>query len=747
MPEIRAPRRRSLRWTSALPSTHDDLPPADGRSGTERPIGAAEPRRGPVDDAIPEGGAGSAVRWLDRIVGGLPGGGEAREGQRAMVDAVEAAIAEGRHLVVQAGTGTGKSLGYLVPVALSGRRTVVATATKALQDQLAGKDLPFVATALGPAAGGGLTFALLKGRANYYCRQRAAELLTAQRAAAAAGTQLSIDGVDGGGRALLPSVVAELSRIATWAVGSESGDRSELPFEPSPTAWSLVSVTAAECPGKARCPMGETCFAEQARARAAEADVVVVNTHLYGQHVRSGGWLLPAHDVVVFDEAHELEDIVADSLGTDIGSSRLAFLAGRLRSVIADADSAVDLGAAARSLDDALAPLAGQRLRPGPGAVAEVRRALASALGRVQAAIELVRSAGADASGNADLVARATRATLAATQLAEDLERALAMGAAAPRRPAAAAADPPPGPDPSTDAGEPGGVDTDDLVAWVEAGTPTRGPVLRLAPVDVGGPLAATTWDRITAVLTSATIPVALGERVGLPAERTTELRVASPFDYAQHSLLYCAVHLPDPRAATFEAAMHEELAALVTAAGGRTLALFTSWRGMRAAAEAVTPRLAELGIEVLQQGALPKPALLERFAGEEATCLFATMGFWQGIDVPGRSLSLVTIDKLPFGRPDEPLLVARRERAGPRAFELIDLPRAAMLLAQGAGRLIRTAEDRGAVAVFDRRLNTAGYRWTLVQALPPMRRTRDRSVVEQFLRDVTAGGTVTPPR
>lgn len=714
-------------------------------------------------DALTPGGAAAAtaaVRWLDDVVGTLPGGGEDRDGQRRMVAAVAAAVAEGRHLVVQAGTGTGKSLGYLVPVALSGRRTVVVTATKALQDQLAGKDLPFVADALGPAADGGLTFALLKGRSNYFCRQRAAELQSAQRAAAVTGTQLVIDGAEGG-RGLPPAVTEEVGRLVTWAGNTTSGDRAELAFEPSAAAWSLVSVTAAECPGRARCPSGDTCFAELARERAAEADVVVVNTHLYGQHVRSGGWILPAHDVVVIDEAHELEDIVADSLGTDIGSSRLTFLAGRLRSVIADADSAVDLAAAARGLDEALTPFAGQRLQPGPAAHTGIRRALASALGRVQAAIELVRTAGNAAAGNADLAARCTRATLAATQLADDIERALDVGTAPPAvlgsrpgtpptprtapRTAPATTPAPSEQDRATDDGPAEGAGSDavaassaDLVAWVEAGGPNRGPVLRLAPVEVGGPLAATVWDRITAVLTSATIPTSLAERVGLPPDHTTELRVGSPFAYDTNALLYCAVHLPDPRSAAFEPATHEELAALVTAAGGRTLALFTSWRAMRAA-DALRDRLRRSGIEVLIQGDLPKPVLLDRFATEETTCLFATMGFWQGIDVPGRSLSLVTIDKLPFGRPDEPLLVARRERAGPRAFELIDLPRAAMLLAQGAGRLIRTAGDRGVVAVFDPRLNTARYRWSLIEALPPMRRTRDRAEAERFLRTVTA--------
>jgi ATP-dependent DNA helicase DinG len=661
------------------------------------------------DESAKPGAGGRVIAALGRVVDGLPTGGELRSGQVEMASAVAKAIEAGRHLIVQAGTGTGKSLGYLVPIALSGRRTVVVTATKALQDQLAGKDLPFLADALGSEAAGGLTFAVLKGRSNYFCRQRAAELLVAQRAATASGRQLSIDASDAGGSDALassPSVLHDITRIVSWAGSTTTGDRADLAFEPSPVAWSALSVSAGECPGKAKCPEGETCFAELARARAAEADVTVVNTHLYGQHVRSGGWILPQHDVLVVDEAHELEDIIGESLGLEIGSSRLGFLAGRLRAVIADADSAIDLGASGRALDDALKPLAGERLRRGPSAIDDLRRAIAGSVGRVQQAIESLRTLSSATDQNAELAARATRAMTAATQLATDLQAVLDFSDS----------------------------DAVDRAMWVEDGTANRGPVLRVAPIDVGPVLSAAVWENVTAVLTSATIPLQLGTRVGLPSESTDELRVDSPFDYQRQSLLYCAVHLPEPRSEAYAAASHAELRALITAAGGRTLALFTSWKAMRAAADA----LGDLDVDVLVQGALPKPRLIERFSTDETSCLFATMGFWQGIDVPGRSLSLVTIDKLPFSRPDEPLLLAKREKAGAAAFETIDLPRAAMLLAQGSGRLIRTTEDRGVVAVLDRRLNTARYRWKLIEQLPPMRRTRDRAEVERFLREIT---------
>jgi ATP-dependent DNA helicase DinG len=262
-----------------------------------------------------------------------------------------------------------------------------------------------------------------------------------------------------------------------------------------------------------------------------------------------------------------------------------------------------------------------------------------------------------------------------------------------------------------------------------------------VAPVDVGASLSSRLWtvqDGPTAVMTSATIPPRMGERLGLPDGSYDQLDVGSPYAYDEQALLYCPVHLPDPRHADFEPAMHAELTALIEAAEGRTLALFTSWRAMRAAAEAVRRRV---GYEVLTQSDLPKPALIERFSKHETSCLFATMGFWQGVDVPGSALSLVTIDRLPFPRPDDPLLQARRAKAGPGAFELIDIPRAAALLAQGCGRLIRSGTDRGVVAVFDVRLAKARYRWSLVNALPPMRRTRNRSDVVEFLAATRASG------
>ena len=271
---------------------------------------------------------------------------------------------------------------------------------------------------------------------------------------------------------------------------------------------------------------------------------------------------------------------------------------------------------------------------------------------------------------------------------------------------------------------------SEDEVVWVDGGS--RSPSLRLSPIDVGPLLSEQLWGTVTGILTSATVPIGLTDQLGLPADGTDELDVGSPFDYPDHAMLYVAQSLPDRRRPESEPALHDELEALITAAGGRTLALFTSWRAMNAAVEALRPRLP---FPILSQSDRPKPALVEAFTDSEATCLFATLGFWQGVDVPGRTLSLVTIDRIPFPRPDEPVLAARRERAGAGAFAAVDLPRAGTLLAQGAGRLIRTAEDRGVVAVLDSRLATAGYRGALLARVPPMKRTVDRTEVEGFLR------------
>lgn len=680
---------------------------------------------------LPEDDTSDVVGALRRATACLPGGGEVRDGQATMAVAVANAIKNNRHLVVQAGTGTGKSLGYLVPALLSGARVVVSTATIALQDQLASKDLPFLAKNLSSP----FTFALLKGRGNYFCLQKSAELLEQSRQGEFALVEQAGGTTTRGGKRP-GDLIEEVTELAIWAATTATGDRAELPKEPTVAAWSAVSVSAGECPGASKCPIGDACFGEKARQTAATADVVVVNTHLYAQHVRTGGHVLPDHDVVIFDEAHEVEDIIADGLGSELSAGRFSFLASRARQVVVDLDQSVDLVDAGTRLESALTPHSGQRLLQGPAAVVEIRDAIVAGMDRVNRTLSALRAVpDTDAGG---LGPRKARAVQAATGLLEELTAASELGAVR-AKPAmtverqnalASAAETSPPPSVQTD--------VDEKVAWVEAATPTRGPVLRIAPIEVAPSLAKTVFASTIAIMASATIPANLDARLGLGRETTDLIDVGSPFDYQRQALLYCAAHLPDPRTDRYERAMHDELGRLLVAAGGRTLALFTSWKGMRAAAEAMTSR--SLPFRILTQSELPKPMLTKVFAEDETSCLFATMGFWQGIDVPGRALSMVVIDKLPFARPDEPLLLARREKLGDAAFRLLDLPRAAMLLAQGSGRLIRTSTDRGVVAVLDPRLNTAkSYRYELLAALPPMRRTKHRGDVEAFLAEITA--------
>jgi ATP-dependent DNA helicase DinG len=497
--------------------------------------------------------------------------------------------------------------------------------------------------------------------------------------------------------------------------------------------------------------------------------VVVVNTHLYGAHLASGGAVLPPHELVVFDEAHEVEEVMTNSHGVEIGPGRFRALAATARALLdtelaGAADAADAVTEVGDMLQRVLRPLAGQRVprnllvgeapgRPDPGsdgrddasdepptaqaeplglelglepveAVAPARtraprprpapalvgeaglpQVLTLAHGRVGRLVDLLRQSAREAEDeSAATASRRDRVQLAGGHLSDDLGRLSSV--------------------------------SEDEVAWVDGGD--RSLSLRVSPIDVGPLLSDRLWDTVTGVLTSATVPLGLTGRLGLPAGSTDELDVGSPFDYPEHAMLYVAKSLPDPRRPGAEQALHDEMEALITAAGGRTLALFTSWRAMRAAVEALGPRLP---FPVLSQSDLPKPALIEAFTADEATCLFATLGFWQGVDVPGRTLSLVTIDRILFPRPDDPVLQARRDRAGAGAFSTVDLPRAGTLLAQGAGRLIRSANDRGVVAVLDSRLATARYRGALLARVPPMKRSVDRSDVQAFLRRITADG------
>lgn len=636
--------------------------------------------------------APSVESALELAVSALPTA-EVRTGQLAMAEAVAQALSSHRHLVVQAGTGTGKTLAYLVPSFLSGQRVVITTATKALQDQLADKDLPLLVDELTPIIGRDIAWAVLKGRSNYLCRQRINELETRDS-----------DNDSGSGPEALFEMEdmsdanrREVTRLVEWSRRTASGDRAELTWSSSDAAWRAVSVGSDECPGASKCPSGDSCFAELARFHASEADIIVVNTHLYGAHVASGGALLPEHEFLVVDEAHGLEDTMSDSVAISVSGGRLSFLSSALRRIIDDPPLITRLTHAADDLSGLLAPLMGQRVSvPLPPGIVEVildiRRICMDAL-------EILRKIEATDEGTQQ---RRLRAQSLTTRLVEDLDKATSITASS--------------------------------VPFVTG--LDRNPRLDIAPLDVGPVLRDSVWDKTTAILTSATIPLNLPDRIGLDPDRTDVLAVESPFDYRSQAVLYCAAHLPNPNQAEFTDAMHDELRLLIEAAGGRTLALFTSYRALDAAVEAIRPRV---GVTVLSQREYQKTQLVNMFSQDESSCLFATSGFFQGIDIPGRTLSLVTIDRIPFPRPDDPLLSARREAVGPAAFREIDIPRAATLLAQATGRLIRNARDRGVVAVFDPRLAKAGYRRDILQALPNMKRSIDRSEVVDFLANVTA--------
>lgn len=620
--------------------------------------------------------ADKAADLLESATAALPHG-KRRRGQETMARGVADAIESRRHLVVQAGTGTGKTLAYLVGVLASGRRTVVSTVTKALQDQLAIHDLPHAATALEPELGRRATWAVVKGRSNYVCRQRLSEAL--------ASNTLLDDAPSAAQR-------RELERLARFAADSDEGDLDRLDWVPTPATRRLAVVTSDECPGSAKCPEGANCFAEHARDRAASADVIVTNSHLYALDVATDGAILPEHDVVVFDEAHQLEDVVSASVSSSIGPATISHLSSIVRGVLVDGEATMRLEASGRALIAPLAAALDRRLAtPLPRDVAEALSGARLAVHGVSSALALVTSP------PPNVAQRLVRAEASCSRVLATIDEML---------------DPPPR-----------------SVCYVE-GTAER-PVAVLAPLDVAPALAEGVWSKRTAILTSATVPIGMPNRIGLPDFEL--LDVGSPFDYENQGLLYCPRAMPEPNAPGRDEAVRDELARLIAAAGGRTLALFTTWRAMRAAADALDGSLPG---RLLRQDDLPKPALIEAFATDETSSLFATAGFFQGVDVPGRSLSLVVIDKIPFPRPDQPLLAARRDEIGSRAFTEIDVPIAATALAQAAGRLIRSERDRGVVAILDPRIATRGYGRTLLSAVPSFSRTTELDAVRRFLDD-----------
>jgi ATP-dependent DNA helicase DinG len=702
---------------------------------------------------------------LTAAVAGI--GGAQRPGQVAMADAVQQSMQTGRHLAVQAGTGTGKSLAYLVPalrhaIGAPGSGTVViSTATIALQRQLIERDLPRLSASLSRLFEREPVFAILKGRRNYVCLNKVhgsvpddpEDSLFDPRSVSALGRQVT--------------------RLHEWAATTGTGDRDELVPGVDDRAWRQVSVNARECIGAQKCPFGTQCFAEQAREAAGEADIVVTNHALLAIDAMENYIVLPEHDVVVIDEAHDLVDRVTSVAAGELSAAAVEAAARRCGRLAAE-DLTGRLRAAAEGLELALADTPAGRLdvlaEQAEEALAVVRDAAAAC------AADLRSHAGGQ--DDSDRLATVRIATVALDEVAENAGRIItAYGAEIAAR---------------------------TEVVWLDrpvSEESSRPDTLRVAPLQVGGLLAERLFKPRTVVLTSATLtlggsfePLArqwglpqlgLSDRVAQPAVQPvdlpgsgdaiaaraagagagagedddgngnggagqrgegdgggldwTGLDVGSPFDHRRSAILYVARHLPPPGRDGLSEAYLTELRELIQASGGRTLGLFSSMRAARQAADALRD---EIGVPLLCQGEDSTGLLVARFAEDEPSCLFGTLSLWQGVDVPGRSLQLVVIDRIPFPRPDDPLASARQRAVAARGgngFMAVAAAQAALLLAQGTGRLLRTMEDRGVIAVLDPRLATARYGSFLRASLPPYWNTYDPQIVRSALRRLAA--------
>ena len=627
-------------------------------------------------------------------------GGDERRGQVEMAEAVATAWTGAEHLLVQAGTGTGKSLAYLVPALLyadaSGKPAVVATATLALQAQLVDRDLPLLAGAVEPELGRPFAWATLKGRSNYACLHRVREGVPDDQ-----GELVPIAEVSS------TAVGAEVVRARDWAEeqasGGGTGDRDRLEPGISDRAWTQVSVSARECLGAGKCPYGAECFAEQARERAGDVDIVVTNHALLAIDALEGIPVLPDHDVVVVDEGHELAARVTSIATADLWPGLVERAAKRSRSFVGS-DVVDKLAEGAEILRRALAEVE-------PGRLDVLSDGLSASVRAVRDAARTVQSGFATGAG---------------TDREPDVE--------AGRRAAKAMVDEIFG------IAERMAVHAEGDVVWVEDRDRDRGARrLRIAPLSVATLLRDRLFGSSTVVATSATMQLggsfdAIAKSFGLTGDEAPAYRgldVGSPFDYGRQAILYVARELPPPGRDGLRPAALDALAELMTAAGGRTLGLFSSRRAAEEAAADLRARAPDL--PVLCQGEDVVATLVRRFAEEEQTSLFGTLSLWQGVDVPGGACQLVVIDRVPFPRPDDPLHSARQlavERAGGNGFMSVAATHAALLLAQGAGRLIRGASDRGVVAVLDPRLVLARYGAFLRASLPPMWFTTDRQLV-----------------
>lgn len=639
--------------------------------------------------------------------------GDSRPGQRQMVDAIAESLDSGAHLLVQAGTGTGKSLGYLAPalahVVDSGERVVIATATLALQAQLAHKDIPAALDAVEQVCGNRPKAAVMKGRTNYACLYRSRGGQDPEQTPLIGAGELSetVSGRDDASR-LGKEVLALREWVEEQLANGELGDRDDAPSHTA-KAWAQVSIPNRECLGVNACPFGEQCLVEASRERARKADLVVTNHALLAFDAMQNRTILPAHGAVIIDEAHELVSRITTAATDELTPGIVDRTARRALEWLND-DLGHDFLTAAEDLRVALDESEPGRVTSGTApityaaaVVRDVSRRVASALG-----------------GKQDADAERTQALGAVREVFDVAQRIAALA------------------------------DAD--VVWISA-SDLVGKAVHVAPLEVSGLLRSHIFGETTTVLTSATLslggsfePVAAS--VGLNRSERVEdvedppefawraLDVGSPFDYRRQGILYAATRLPNPGRDGLTKETLAEVAQLVWAAGGRTLGLFASRRAAEQAAEHCRRELPTFTI--LCQGDAQLPELTKRFREDPAACLFGTMSLWQGVDVPGETCQLVIIDKLPFPRPDDPLMQARKQavdEAGGNGFMQVAATHAALLLAQGSGRLIRRGDDRGVVAVLDPRLMKARYGSFLRASLPDFWLTTDGDVAVHALR------------
>ena len=638
-------------------------------------------------------------------------GGAPREGQIEMAEAVANALTDRHHLMVQAGTGTGKSLAYLVPALVHGQKVLVATATLALQRQLVERDLPAVVPALEKALGREITYAIYKGVGNYICLAK-----------------MNAEAPDVDGELLLGSSFLEkdAKRLHAWAKSKDvSGDRDDAP-EVDRRVWAANSLSGRECVGPDSCAWGSSCFAAKAKIKAQSADVVVTNHTLLAIEIVDAHPILPERDAVIIDEAHEFMDRTTQAVTEELTSARVQRAAAMARKYMPGKVSEA-LTHAADSFHESLTDYANDVRVDSTkqGRLEQIPQSLENPIRKIREA--------------ATAIAQAMSADEAILEPDALAERARVKGAVQ---------------EISTISGKLLKMDQSHVL-WYEPTFST----LHLAPLSVSHILRSNLLTQTPVIATSATLTVgngfdsmakSIGFIVGDTSDQDVQedeidpsnlqtLDVGSPFDFANQGVLYVPKHLPEPSREGTAPQILEELGELIDAAGGRTLALFSSWRGVEAADLHLRTVLADLPIKIFTQkrGDAVGP-LVEKFAKDETSILLGTMSLWQGVDVPGDSCILVAIDRIPFPRPDEPVMSARAAQAdssGGSGFMQISLPRAALLLAQGTGRLIRSVEDRGVVAILDSRIMTKRYGGVLLNSMPPLWRTSEKAVVLDSLR------------